>query len=631
MKAENSMNFKDYLQTINQKGLTNRYFGSLTHTGDYESKLQNLSLFSSASLEDIQGLNWSQILATAATVEGANEEAVAEEGAIKEEEVVLNPEENLTGDVKALNDIITELMNVDGIQEYADADGNGEISEDEAMNFVQSLMGKDGDMSSLTYEDIDKAFEEFGIDLEECVNNALEEVLGEDLEEIDEIDDLDDIEEEDEEDIEIPTAPSSSGSSSGGGYGGYGSPRTDNGETAEQIQARIDAKKDQIEDIKSQADADIQAQEESKKRDMKIVGVTEKAYEEYQAKEQAINERIEGVEDSISDKEDEISDYESTIASNENYITSIDEQISANNEVINHLSSDKKDQSDKIATINQKNSNLEAKKASLEQANQENQEKILEKEQEKADLEVKKQEYEAEKQELLQNTLAAAGYTCHVPSDVANTLKNNINQYEDNINEIRAKRDADIQAVKEDITALEVKLKDVQAKGERKSFIRENAAITMQNAVDFGLELDGLTAAEISKKMRAAGYGFYYHAWCGQFQEYIIDQTVGLENTADWYQNCNRASCPAMYEAAKAAGAVVDAKDAQPGDLILCRNPNKNNGRPYHVAMIVSVNADGSFNTIEGNTTDDSGRYTNGVVNQHRRSASSGVVVRVTR
>ena len=39
--------------------------------------------------------------------------------------------------------------------------------------------------------------------------------------------------------------------------------------------------------------------------------------------------------------------------------------------------------------------------------------------------------------------------------------------------------------------------------------------------------------------MRNAGYQFDDGAWCADFVSYIASQTIGEDNLADWYKNCN--------------------------------------------------------------------------------------------
>ena len=145
------MDFSSYLQKkLSIDMMKTNSFGSLTMNAE---QMQNLSLFSSASMEDIENIDFEQLL----QAENATD-VVAEDA---------------TGDVKALNEMVKALMELEDVQAAADVDGDGEISEAEAKEFIKSIMGNDGDLENLTTEDIDKAVEKLGIDLEELADKAI--------------------------------------------------------------------------------------------------------------------------------------------------------------------------------------------------------------------------------------------------------------------------------------------------------------------------------------------------------------------------------------------------------------------------------------------------------------------------
>ena len=113
-------------------------------------------MFSSASAQDIAGVDLKALLAAAEAAD------VNAEGA--------------TGQQKALNDILKTFLELEDVQKAADADGDGKLTEAEAQAFLASIMGNDGDASTITMTDIDKAIEKMGIDLNEIANKAAEEV-----------------------------------------------------------------------------------------------------------------------------------------------------------------------------------------------------------------------------------------------------------------------------------------------------------------------------------------------------------------------------------------------------------------------------------------------------------------------
>ena len=100
------MNFTTYLKNAIAKNGSNPYvFGSLTQNAT--DRLNNLSMFSSASEQDIAGIDLKALLAA---VEAAD---VDVEGA--------------TGDQKALNDILKAFLEIKDVQQAADADGDGKL------------------------------------------------------------------------------------------------------------------------------------------------------------------------------------------------------------------------------------------------------------------------------------------------------------------------------------------------------------------------------------------------------------------------------------------------------------------------------------------------------------------------
>ena len=76
---------------------------------------------------------------------------------------------------------------------------------------------------------------------------------------------------------------------------------------------------------------------------------------------------------------------------------------------------------------------------------------------------------------------------------------------------------------------------------------------------------------------------------------------VGEENLPDWYtdDNLNRAYCPSLQNAAK--GHEIKADEAQVGDMVLFDWDG--DGSADHAGLFVGVNEDGTIETIEGNTS----------------------------
>ena len=161
------MNFSNFLiNKIALKGTKENSFGSLT--SGYVNQLKNVSLFESANLDDLKSLDLASLLSKEDSVESSNSRT--------------------SSDIKALQEIIKTLMELEQIQDVADLDGNGEISEEEALQFLQTVMGLDGDAENLTMEDMEKVVDLLGINLEQVADNAVLEALSpeaaEELEEL---------------------------------------------------------------------------------------------------------------------------------------------------------------------------------------------------------------------------------------------------------------------------------------------------------------------------------------------------------------------------------------------------------------------------------------------------------------
>jgi lysozyme family protein len=56
-------------------------------------------------------------------------------------------------------------------------DGNGEVTADEIKEYIASIMGSDGDTSSLTMDDLDAVIEDMGIDLDSIATQAMDNAL----------------------------------------------------------------------------------------------------------------------------------------------------------------------------------------------------------------------------------------------------------------------------------------------------------------------------------------------------------------------------------------------------------------------------------------------------------------------
>lgn len=502
-----SMNFSNYLQKLLQAQATNPFAFGLTasKTANNEDIISKLSLFSEASAEELANIDLEKLLEAETASEALDS--------------------NATTDEKALAEMVKALMDMEEIQTAADLDKNGKVSEEEAQEFLTKIMGNDGDISSLTMEDIDAAIEELGINLQDVAEKTIDEVLKET---------------EVEEAQEVKNAPSSnsvSGGNSAGRSSGAHSPSSaaskpqTPADTAEEIRTQIADKNKEIADVEADAEAQIAEEEKAKEDAMKQAGVAEEEYKAYQEKEQELENKIQDKETAISDKDNEIRDKESTISSNGNYISSLESQINSNNS--KKVSSNEEGASDKNAQIDSQNSQLQGKIDSIKQENERLEQEKVKAEQDKADLEKQKTDLETQKQNLLNDTLNnSEGFAKGIGSATAvQEIKNSIQQHDTKISEIRADKNTKVAGIKNEIQTLEVKLKDVEAQEERNNFIKDNSFKS-------GLGLTGEELVDVAKQMLAQ-YG-ESHGYCATGVSRTFAMAYGLDlhgNGCDWDTN----------------------------------------------------------------------------------------------
>ena len=567
-----SLNFNSYL--LKKIALEGSTFGVLT--ANKFDQYQGVSAFDSAKLEDLKNLDIEKLL--------------------KADESLDAVDENATADQKALAEMVKAFLEIDDVKKAADEDGDGELSSEEALKFLQSAMAFDGDLTTLTMEDLDKVVQSLNIDLNDVIDKAIEDSL--DLDEIDKAKQLN---------------QTNSATGAGGSYGGVGSSggvgsnsgtsatkEKTTAETVAELEQKIKDKEDEISTVEEDAEKEIQEQEEAKKKAMEDAGVSEKEYKEYKEKEEKIEKSISETDKEISEHNNTISENEATISSNENYISSIENEISNNQTALSAVTGD--DADSKKSSIQEKINNLESKKSSVESENKKLEEANAKEKEKIQTAEAKKKELETQKQELLKKTLEGSeGFAKGKTADEAASAQKEIAAFDTKITEIRNKKDEKIASLRSDIQELNVQLKDAKEKEERTSFLKENSFLAGEDVLELAKKFEGKTQAEMRQIMSSAGYQFDDGAWCADFVSYIASQTLGEENLPDWYKNCNRAYCPDILSNAKANGAFVGEEQAQPGDAVLF--DWNGDGVADHIGYVTNINGDGTIDTIEGNTS----------------------------
>ncbi len=134
---------------------------------------------------------------------------------------------------------------------------------------------------------------------------------------------------------------------------------------------------------------------------------------------------------------------------------------------------------------------------------------------------------------------------------------------------------------------------------------REGATEEGKNVVATAMKYDDKSASEMQSIMQGAGYKYHEGAWCADFATFALGQAYGGMDKipGNFASTCpNTAYCPSIVEWANGNGSwTTDPNTLQPGDLVLFDWDG--DGTSDHVGIFVSVNSDGTINTVEGNTS----------------------------
>ena len=142
-----------------------------------------------------------------------------------------------------------------------------------------------------------------------------------------------------------------------------------------------------------------------------------------------------------------------------------------------------------------------------------------------------------------------------------------------------------------------------------------SGSLDTSSAANFALSLinnnggKSIPAGDIKNAINSSIGRFDDGAWCGDFVGYVLTETYGKDGSpGDFLNTCWYPGCGEIYNWAVNNNVLESSSsEAQPGDLILYGQS--------HVGVIVAVNADGTVQTVEGNTSsEEDGSYesTNG-------------------
>lgn len=409
------MNFSDYLIKRLSALSVDAAEKSGKQTSDASEALYNVSIFQSASSSDVQSVDYASLLR-------AEDLAAVNEGVDAQQ-------------TRSLNNVLSEFLNLEQVQGAADLDGDGVVSEAEAQQYLQTVIGRDGDASSLTMADIDAAINELGLNLAEVAENSLNEVLAEGSDEV--IAEIDKPEKE-EKPEKTNAANSASGGGSVGGGGGVGGGSGVGGSSASSAASKTNAPTgldamslEELEAEKSEREATLQEKQDAvnavhdgtnpevaeAKKEMekaqedyeKKLEKDDKVPEELKTKQKTnlsdINKNQKEIDENavaINNQETKISSQENTVSSKESEVASLQNSLDSlpqpegteeSKEKDAEIAAKKQSIESQIATAK---SELEKEKQTLEDEKEE----LTKLQTKKTELESKKQELEAKQKEI---------------------------------------------------------------------------------------------------------------------------------------------------------------------------------------------------------------------------------------
>lgn len=564
-KIGKTMNFSNFLiNKIALKGTKENTFGSLT--SGYVNQLKNVSLFESANLDDLKSLDLASLLSKEDSVESSNSRT--------------------SSDIKALQEIIKTLMELEQIQDVADLDGNGEISEEEALQFLQTVMGLDGDAENLTMEDMEKVVDLLGINLEQVADNAVLEALSpEAAEELEEL-------KKTQESQNTAPAQQMLGSGSVGSTGGGSSVnnnRNNNSSTSKKTATKTAA--DTLKELQQKkqeiiADADKKI---SKKEDEKDKLVSDNSKISKELKQEYTDAKTD-----LKETQDKKSSLETKKDGYQNSLSKIDQDLNALKGEKSSLKTDTKD--DEINSQNKSRlKDIESQISAKKEKKADYEKKIENAEKKIKELETKEKEQ--------QEKLAAVEEKI---SQADPKLGKKIEKINSEIKELKTQKASDVSEIDSQI---QIKEKEANKEAKQAGVNKGKAANDIGSGlVELASKYMGMNEADGSYKLFTNGRT---EAWCADFVTYVVKeyaQQQGLDlkdgfgspsvsNLRDWAQkNGAYESIESMSSAQKSD---YLKNDLQVGDIIIW----KRNGKS-HTGIVKSINNDGTFTTVEGNSSD---------------------------
>ncbi|MGN0014863.1 MAG: transglycosylase SLT domain-containing protein [Candidatus Gastranaerophilaceae bacterium] len=495
------MNFNSYLQKILQAQTAKNPFGvASTQNANKEEILSQLSLFTGASAEELANIDMEKLLESENAEEALGENATAED--------------------KVLAEMVKALLELEGVQGAADADEDGKLSAEEATAFLNDIMGKDGDISSLTMEDIDAAIEELGIDLQEVAEETIEEVLNEDK--VEEAEPEEEVSKAKEAQQAQSSGGANGGSSAAGGAGrsngvsssGNNKPQGLDGMSLQELEAEkatrektLSEKQDAVNAVHNGENAEVKsAQEEydtAEEEYNEAVKNDNKIPQELKEQQAANVAAIDENEAAIDKNAVEINNTQGEVDTLEGSVTSLKSNLSSLEGSLSSLpqKSGKEEDAEKDAQIDEKRQSIEKQISAKQDEIDAEEQKLADKKKDlgdledtKTDLEKSKTELEQERQEIEAEIEKTCSEETKQKMTAYNEAKTNLETVK---NEQLKAANAELDTAKTDVTEINEKITEVK----NKELEKENSVYDGNISSELASAIDAKCGAGFSAKV----------------------------------------------------------------------------------------------------------------------------------
>lgn len=486
--------------------------------------------------------------------------------------------------------IFQAFMTNEQIQSLADSDGVDGISEEEAKELLQNIAGFDGDISSLTQSDIDAFIDSLGGGTEEDILAAIQEAFDNIAKEVEA--NRDDIlagmmEADAASNVAANQNVSSPYSGSNSNYNNnYSSnysgntPQTPTKTAAEELEEL----REQRNDIITTADENIAKKQDEKD---KLVANDSKLSQELKT-EYANQQKI------LSDYQSKLSDAQESLAKHSSSLADIDADIAAlegEQSTIKTDTDDSKINKENKARLSEIADAIDTKKAKKKEL-----EGKITKDQDKIDTLTGQ---EAEQQKVVDAVELKIG-------EANPSLKKDMDALTKDIEKLKSQKTKDVQDIDDKIAIKEKEQKkEAKEAGENKG----------KAANDIGSGLVALASKYMGKNEADGSYKMFTNgrteAWCADFVTYVVKEyakengmsvaegfgSPAVQNLMDWAKNNGVFDNTSQMSDKDKLNYLRN--NLSVGDVIIW----KSNGAS-HTGIVQSINPDGTFTTVEGNSGD---------------------------